>query len=208
MEMVDSFKFLDIQITCSLTWSLHTAKMWHAQEDCLELLQVGCKRYSDRINLSLVWQPLCSPPTEPVVKIAQSFPGSSLHSTQSIFMVRWKVESIVKDACHPGHSLFYLLSSGRRYNSLKAWTSRQEPSSPMLSDSWVKSSFILHSQKCCHVLLLSSIPHSFILLLYYKLLLQDLHLNYNLAPCCSFAIRCCIYCNIPSPFCSTYWTWV
>ncbi|KAF7653031.1 hypothetical protein LDENG_00088520 [Lucifuga dentata] len=78
----------------------------------------------------LVWFVSCTAadrkPLQRVIKSAQQIIGTQLQSLEDIYKIRclrWATD-IVKDSSHPGHHLFTLLPSGRRYRSLKTHTSR------------------------------------------------------------------------------------
>ena len=57
---------------------------------------------------------------------AQKITGCTLPSLNDIFSSRClgRPANILKDPTHPGHNLFHLQPSGRRYRSLKACTNR------------------------------------------------------------------------------------
>ena len=57
-----------------------------------------------------------------VVNVAQSITQTSFPSIDSVYTSRClgKAARIIKDLKHPGHSLFHLLPSGKRYKSLKS----------------------------------------------------------------------------------------
>ena len=61
-----------------------------------------------------------------VVRTAEKIIGCPLPSLQDIYNSRClsRARSISKDSSHPGHHLFDLLPSGRRYRSLRQRTSR------------------------------------------------------------------------------------
>ena len=61
-----------------------------------------------------------------VVNVAQSITQTSLPSIDSVYTSRClgKAASIIKDPTHPGHSLFHLLPSGKRYKSLRSRTNQ------------------------------------------------------------------------------------
>src|SRR4029434_7895584 len=61
-----------------------------------------------------------------VINTAQKFTGCSLPSLKSIARSRYlsRANNILKDSSHPGHHLFTLLLSGRRYRSFRARTTR------------------------------------------------------------------------------------
>lgn len=61
-----------------------------------------------------------------VIKRAQKINGCALPSLEDLYEMgcRRKIQKILRDPSHPGHSLFEILPSGRRYRVLKARTSR------------------------------------------------------------------------------------
>jgi len=61
-----------------------------------------------------------------VVSVAQSIMQTSLPSIGSVYTSRClsKAGRIIKDPTHPGHSLFHLLPSGKKYKCLSSGTSR------------------------------------------------------------------------------------
>ena len=60
------------------------------------------------------------------VRIAERITGVSLPPTEALYAARTRkrAERIVADPLHPGHYLFGLLPSGRRYRTLYTKTSR------------------------------------------------------------------------------------
>ena len=61
-----------------------------------------------------------------VIKAAQKIIGCPLPSLDELHRSRClkKANSILIDSSHPGHKLFELLPSGRRYRSIKTRTNR------------------------------------------------------------------------------------
>ena len=61
-----------------------------------------------------------------VVTTAQKIISCPLPSLEELYNTRClrKAQKIIKDSSHPGHSLFELLPSGRRYRTLKTRTNR------------------------------------------------------------------------------------
>ncbi|KAK0148968.1 hypothetical protein N1851_010652 [Merluccius polli] len=82
------------------------------------------------INLDSVWYGNCSiadrKALQRVVKLPSLSPGPPLPTTEAVHSKRClrRARSIAKDSSHPGHKLFTLLPSGRRYRSLRSRTSR------------------------------------------------------------------------------------
>src|SRR4029434_5543016 len=60
------------------------------------------------------------------INTAQKITACSLPSLESIARSRYlsRANNILKDSSHPGHHLFTLLPSGRRYRSMRAGTTR------------------------------------------------------------------------------------
>lgn len=123
-------------LTNNLTWPLHTDVMIKKVGQEIYFLR-HLRRFSNsRMILDSLQKSLMgtSQPGMAAVLILTTCtcrdwwkqPTSSLLSIQSIFTVRYtrETESIVKGACHHGHSTTYLLPYGRRYRNLKAQTSR------------------------------------------------------------------------------------
>ena len=65
-----------------------------------------------------------------VVNVAQSISQTSPPSIDSVYTSRClrKAASIIKNPTHPGHSLFHLLPSGKRYKSLRSRTNQLKSS--------------------------------------------------------------------------------
>ena len=111
----------------------HEAKeIRHARYDSHQLLQMHHRKHSFWLYHSLVWL-LLSPirkKLQKVVNVAQSNMQTSLPFTDSVYTSRClgKAASIIKDPTHPGHSLFHLLPSGKRYKSLRSRTNQHKNS--------------------------------------------------------------------------------
>ena len=86
-EMVERFKFLDVQITNNLSWPLHadtivkkahqlsqeTKEIWHVSYDSHQLLQMHHRKHSFWLYHSLVWLLLC-PRTQGTTKSPECSP--------------------------------------------------------------------------------------------------------------------------------------
>ena len=61
-----------------------------------------------------------------VINTAQTIVGCPLPTLEELYRSRClkKTQNILKDTSHPGHPLFELLPSGRRYRVIKSGTSR------------------------------------------------------------------------------------
>lgn len=100
---------------------------------------------------------------------AQSITVLSLFSIQSIFM------KVVIGACHPGHFLFFLLPSGRRYRRLKAQLSRPEYSFSSTAVKLVWTNHVLHTS------FPEVLPRTITLISFVFLIALGFCLHYNLA---------------------------
>ncbi len=145
VERVSSTKFLGVHITEDLTWSTNTISLFKKAQQRLHFLR-RLKRarlpppilttfYRGTIESVLtscitVWYGNCSAADrktlQRTVNTAAKIIGAPLPSILDIFLARCssKTNSIVKDPIHPSHSLFQLLSSGRRYRSIRARSAR------------------------------------------------------------------------------------
>ena len=75
-----------------------------------------------------------------VVNVAQSITQTRLLSIDSVYTSHClgKAASIIKYPTHPGHSLFHLLPSGKRWKSLRSRTTDSRTVSSLLpSDFWM-----------------------------------------------------------------------
>ena len=143
--MVESFKFLGVQITNNLSWSLHAdaiVKKAHQHLYFLRRLRkfgmsattltnfYRCTIESILSGCITAWYGSCSVQDrnklQKVVNEAQSITQTSLPSIDTVYTSRClgKADSIIKDPTHPGHTLFHLLPSGKRYKSLRTRTNR------------------------------------------------------------------------------------
>ena len=76
---------------------------------------------------SVVWAPAQDhKELQKVMNVAQSITQTNLPFIDSVYtsFCLGKAASIIKDPMHPGHALFHLLPSGKRYKSLKSRTNR------------------------------------------------------------------------------------
>ncbi len=145
VEIVSSFKFLGIQITDTLSWSLNTSCVVKRAQQRLYFLRC-LKKYSmsmkTLINFYqatiesiltgciLVWfgnttAQDCKHLTK-IVKTASKIIGTPLPLLQDIYTTRCKRKALntTKDTSHPAHSLFLYLPSGKRLQNIRARTSR------------------------------------------------------------------------------------
>ena len=140
VERVESFRFLGVQITNSLTRSPHADTIVKKVHHCLYFLRrlrkfgmsattlttfYRCIIESILSGCITAWYGSCSArdrwKLQKVVNVAHSITQTSLPSIDSVHTSRClgKAASIIKD---PGHSLFHLLPSGKRYKSLRSHT--------------------------------------------------------------------------------------
>ena len=141
MEQVVECKFLGNIITNDLTWSANTDALIRKAQQRLYFLRILRKQqltenfYRSSIESILsyclcVWFTSCTvaekKAIQRVIKTAQNIIGCSLPSLEELYKNRCKrkISNILKDSSHPGHQLFKLLPSGRRFRVLKARTSR------------------------------------------------------------------------------------
>ncbi len=145
VERVSSAKFLGVHITEDLTWTTNTKSISKKAQQRLHFLR-RLKRaslpppilttfYRGTIESVLtscitVWYGNCCAADrktlQRTVNTAAKIIGAPLPSILDIFLTRCssKAKSIVEDPTHPSHSLFQLLPSGRRYQSIRARSAR------------------------------------------------------------------------------------
>ncbi|XP_072329111.1 uncharacterized protein [Scyliorhinus torazame] len=149
VEMVDSFRFLGITITNSLSWSTHVdATVRKAQQRLYFLRKVKkfgmststftnfyrCAIESILSGCIATWYGNCSvqdrKELQSVVNSAQCITQACHPRIDSVYTSRClrKADSIIRDPSHPGIAFFQTLPSGRRYRSLKTRTSRHRNS--------------------------------------------------------------------------------
>ncbi len=144
VERVRSFKFLGIYLSDSLSWSTNTTAAIKKAQQRLHFLRVLKKNrlcqkllvafYRSAIESVLtccltVWYGGCSgadkKSLQRVIKNAQNIIGCPLPLLLDIANTRYLSRAKnIKDFSHPGHHLFSLLPSGRRYRSIKTRTAR------------------------------------------------------------------------------------
>ena len=141
MERVESFKYLGVQISDDLSWSTHVdIVVKKARQRLYHLRRLRKFRssqavlrsfYSSTIESLLTWNITAwygntteqeKAALQRVVRSAERTLGGQLPSLDTIYTQRCKAKTdrILKDPSHPGHRLFCLLRSGRRYRSLEA----------------------------------------------------------------------------------------
>ena len=144
VERVEKVKFLGVHITNHLTWSSNTSYLcMRAQQRLYFLRKLKQAQLSQKllVNFSstiesilshcmIVWYSSCTVSERKdlhrVVKVAGRIIGTDLPSLDSVYTSRLKkkASSISRDATHPGHCLFDLLPSGKRYRAIRTKTNR------------------------------------------------------------------------------------
>lgn len=145
VERVSDFRFLGTQITEDLSWTTNTTTAVKKAQQRLYFLRILRKNNLEekllvsfyRCSIESVlaycittWYASCSAADrralQRVINTAQKITGCPLPSLKDIFSSRClgRAANILKDPSHPGHNLFHLLPSGRRYRSFKTRTNR------------------------------------------------------------------------------------
>ncbi|KAI2668905.1 hypothetical protein H4Q32_027217 [Labeo rohita] len=119
---VDSFKFLGTNISQDLKWDIHIDSIVKKAQQRLYFLH-----QLKKFNLQ---QALMTQFYSAVNETAERIIGVHLPNLQDLYISRVKKRAgnIIQDHSHPGHNLFALLPSGRRYRSLSTKTSRHKNS--------------------------------------------------------------------------------
>ncbi len=146
VERVSSFKYLCVNISEDLTWTVHIqTQVKKARQRLYHLRQLRKFRvspailktfYSGAIESVLtqcisVWYGNVScqdcKALQRVVRLAERISGSALPSLQNIYLKHCKSRAakIIKNSNHPGNHLFILLPSGKRFRSMMAKTERR-----------------------------------------------------------------------------------
>ncbi len=137
--------FLGIHMEDNLTWSVNTTNVNKKAQQRLYFLRI-LRKYQLTQNLLVsfyrcsvesiltycicVWFSSCTAAEKKalqrIITTAQKIIGCPLPSMEELHSSRCllKAQKILKDPSHPGHSLFELLPSGRRYRVLKTLTNR------------------------------------------------------------------------------------
>ncbi|KAI2658156.1 putative RNA-directed DNA polymerase from transposon BS [Labeo rohita] len=146
---VDSFKFLGTNVSQDLKWDIHIdSTVKKAQQRLYFLRQL--KKFNlpqalmTQFYSAVIESVLCSSITvwfgaasksdirrlQQTVRTAERIIGVHLPNLQDLYISRVKKRAgnIIQDPSHPGHNLFALLPSGRRYRSLSTKTSRHKNS--------------------------------------------------------------------------------
>ncbi|KAI2648571.1 putative RNA-directed DNA polymerase from transposon BS [Labeo rohita] len=146
---VDSFKFLGTNISQDLKWDIHIDSIVKKAQQRLYFLR-QLKKFNlpqalmTQFYSSVIESVLCSSITvwfgaasksdirrlQRTVRTAERIIGVHLPNLQDLYTSRVKKRAgnIIQDPSHPGHNLFALLPSGRRYRSLSTKTSRHKNS--------------------------------------------------------------------------------
>ena len=145
VEVVSSTKFLGIHITDNLTWSNNTTALVKKAQQRLHFLRrmrrvslpppILTTFYRGAIESLLtscisVWFGACKASDwkslQRVVRTAERIIGCPLTSIRDIGQKRCltRAQRIYSDTTHPHHGLFSLLTSGRRFCSIRSRTSR------------------------------------------------------------------------------------
>ncbi|GAA6107961.1 thymidylate kinase isoform X1 [Tachysurus ichikawai] len=149
VERVNTFKFLGVHISNNLSWCTNTlATIKKAQQRLYFLRMLRKNNIESKLLVSFyrstiesvlvycisVWYSSCTAADKKalhkIVNTAQKITGCPLPSLESIAHSHYlsRAKNIIKDTFHPGHHLFNLLPSGRRYRSLRAKTARLQNS--------------------------------------------------------------------------------
>ena len=145
VERVHSFRFLGVHISDDLSWTTNTTAVVRKAQQRLHFLRVLRRNHLDEKLLVTfyraavesilaycisVWYAGCTAADKRalrrVINTAQKITGCSLPSLEDIASSRYhsRAVNITKDTSHPGHHLFDLLPSGRRFRSLRTRTNR------------------------------------------------------------------------------------
>ncbi len=152
---VESFRFLGTTISQDLKWDTHIDSIVKKAQQRMYFLRQLKKcnlpqAHMTQFYSAVIESVLCSSITvwfgsasksdikrlQQTVRTAERIIGVHLPSLQDLYYSREKKRAgnIITDPSHPGHDLFALLPSGRRYRSLCTRTSRHKNSfSPMPS---------------------------------------------------------------------------
>ncbi len=145
VERVETFKYLGVLKSNDLSWAASTTAIVKRARQRLHFLRVLRRNNMDRRLLIrfyhatvesvltyciTVWYAGCSAADkrilQGVVRTAEKIIGFQLPSLEDVASTRYlsRAQNIIQDCSHPGHGLFELLPSGRRYRSAKIHTSR------------------------------------------------------------------------------------
>lgn len=141
VEMVSDFRFLGTYISEDLTWTANTTAILKKAQQRLYFLRILRKNNLKReLLLSFyhcsvesvlscgisLWFSSCTAAErkqlQRVITTAQRLTGCPLPSLEVIYNTRClrRARSIIRDTSHPGHQLFELLPSGKRFRTLRS----------------------------------------------------------------------------------------
>ena len=145
VEIVSDFKFLGCIISNNLSWDAHILAIRKKAQQRLYFLRQLKKFGVNQKILTQFYRSIIESilsfslttwfgsttaqnrsDLQHVIKTATKIIGCDLPTVESIYEKRLvrKAESILKDDTHPGHTLFELLPSGRRYRTISTKTER------------------------------------------------------------------------------------
>ena len=145
VERVSDFRFLGMHIQQDLTWTINTKALLKKAQQRLYFLRILRKNnlqekmlmsfYRCTIETVLsygisLWFASCTAAErkalQRVIKTAQKVIGCPLLSLEDVYNRHClrRAHSILRDSSHPGHNLFELLPSGRRYRAIRSKTNR------------------------------------------------------------------------------------
>uniref|UniRef100_A0A669AWP5 Reverse transcriptase domain-containing protein n=1 Tax=Oreochromis niloticus TaxID=8128 RepID=A0A669AWP5_ORENI len=145
VERVASFHFLGVNIEENLSWSVNTSELLKKAQQRLYFLRIlRWNNITQRLLVSFyrasiesvltycicIWYTSCTvaqrKALQGVINTAQKITGCPLPMLEDLHNTRClkKAQNIIKDTSHPGHSLFELLPSGRRYRAISVRTNR------------------------------------------------------------------------------------
>uniref|UniRef100_A0AAX7T1V1 Alkylated DNA repair protein AlkB homologue 8 N-terminal domain-containing protein n=1 Tax=Astatotilapia calliptera TaxID=8154 RepID=A0AAX7T1V1_ASTCA len=149
VERVSSFKFLGVHIDTDLQWSSNTSAVLKKAQQRLHFLRILRKMDLKKELLTVfyrcsiesvltycigVWFSSCTTAhrkaLQRVINMAQKIIGHPLPSLKDLYSTRClkRARSILRDCTHPGHRVFKLLPSGRRFRLLRSRTNRLKDS--------------------------------------------------------------------------------
>uniref|UniRef100_A0A3P9AUA1 Reverse transcriptase domain-containing protein n=1 Tax=Maylandia zebra TaxID=106582 RepID=A0A3P9AUA1_9CICH len=145
VERVADFRFLGVSIEGNLSWSVNTSELLKKTQQRLYFLRVLRKNnITQRLLVSFyrasiesiltycigIWYASCTvaqrKALQGVINAAQRTIGCPLLKLKDLHSSRClkRAHNIIKDTSHPGHSMFELLPSGKRYRTTYTRTNR------------------------------------------------------------------------------------
>ncbi|XP_061638916.1 uncharacterized protein LOC133482616 [Phyllopteryx taeniolatus] len=149
VSTVETFKFLGISVSQNLKWEININSVLKKAEQRIYFLRLLRKQGLPQEQLrqfytAVIESVLCSSITvwfgaatkkdklrlQRTIKTAGKIVGTPLPTLEDLHAARTKTRAykILLDPPHPGHQLFQLLPSGRRYRTMKTKTSRHSNS--------------------------------------------------------------------------------